>query len=244
MDGGSPIDTIFDVRTDARGRDPDSHSATLRRYHQLLWGKPLPNGAPFELDANLHHKSDLGEFWLSSDAIVHTYTGWAKPARLVEVIRQIPIDETTAFYDLACTIGAYTVFPAQVRVDGRWRLSINQARGMHPQIKDRFDLTLECIRRHYASQASPLGNAFAVYARFFGLFGDFTGFVDHFLLNDLVTGDYASVRFYTEFDDFPSDPLPAGSVAEYREYMRRSIDFIRARNARIDGYAIALDGGT
>ena len=28
-------------------------------------------------------------------------------------------------------------------------------------------------------------------------------------------------------------------MAEYREYMRRSIDFIRARNARIDGYAIA-----
>ena len=52
------------------------------------------------------------------------------------------------------------------------------------------------------------------------------------------------MRFYTEYDDFPGDPLPAGSVAEYREYMRRSIDFIRARNARIDGYATALDGGT
>jgi hypothetical protein len=52
------------------------------------------------------------------------------------------------------------------------------------------------------------------------------------------------VRYYTEFDDFPSDPLPASSVAEYREYMRRSIDFIRARNARIDGYAIVLDGST
>jgi hypothetical protein len=122
-------------------------------------------------------------------------------------------------------------------------MSINQARGMHPEIKDRFDLTLECIRRHYAGQANPLGNALAVHAGFFGLFGDFAGYVDHFLLNDLVTGDYASVRFYTEFDDFPSDPLPASSVAEYREYMRRLIDFIRARNARIDGYAIALDGG-
>ena len=80
-----------------------------------------------ELDANLHHKSDLGEFWLSSDGIVHTYAAWVKPARLVEVIGQIP--------------------------------------------------------------------------------------------------------------------LPGGSVAEYREYMRRSIDFIRARNARINGYVTALDGG-
>jgi len=29
-------------------------------------------------------------FWISSDAIVRTYTGWGRPARLVEVIRQVP----------------------------------------------------------------------------------------------------------------------------------------------------------
>ncbi len=28
----------------------------------------------FDLDAGLHHKSHLGEFWLSSDSILHTYT--------------------------------------------------------------------------------------------------------------------------------------------------------------------------
>jgi len=41
---------------------------------------------------------------------------------------------------------------------------------MHPQIKDRFDLTLECIRRHYVGQANPLGNALAVYARVSSVF--------------------------------------------------------------------------
>ncbi len=164
---------------------------------------------------------------------------------MVEVIRQVAVEETSVFYDLGCTIGAFTVFPAQVRVDGRLRMSVNQARGMHPRIKDRFDLTLECIRRHYVGQASPLGNTLATYAGFFGLFGDFAGYVDHFLLNDLVDDDYNSVRFYTESGDFLGDPLPAGSVAEYREYMRRSMDFIRARNVRIDRYAAALhDGGT
>jgi hypothetical protein len=90
MDGEPVIDTSFDVRTDAGGRDPDSHSATLRRYHQVLWSKPLPSGAKFTLDTKLHHKSDLGEFWLSSDAIVHTYLRWTRPARLVGVINQIP----------------------------------------------------------------------------------------------------------------------------------------------------------
>ena len=43
------IDTTFDFRTDANGKDPDFASPTLRRYHRLLWSKPLPSGQPFEL---------------------------------------------------------------------------------------------------------------------------------------------------------------------------------------------------
>jgi len=67
--------------------------------------------------------------------------------------------------------------------------------------------------------------------------------VDHFLLNDLVTPDSASVRFLKEFDDFVGDPLPADSVAEYREYMQRSMAFIQARNERIARYASAMIPG-
>jgi hypothetical protein len=87
------IDTSFDVRTDSGGRDPDSHSKTLRRYHQLLWSKPLPNGAPFDLDRRLRHQSALGDYWLSSDAIIHTYARWVRPTRLVNVIGQVPCQE-------------------------------------------------------------------------------------------------------------------------------------------------------
>jgi hypothetical protein len=148
MDGALVIDTSFDVRTDSGDNDPDSDSATLRRYHQLLWSKPLPSGAMFTLDAKLHHASELGQFWLSSDAITHTYIQWTKPERLVEAVGQIPREQRVAFYDLGCTVGAYTVFPTSVRIDGRWRMSINGCRGLHPRIRDRFDLTLECIRRH------------------------------------------------------------------------------------------------
>ena len=54
------IDITFDFRSDTPpGLDPDAFSPTLRKYHQLLWSKPLPNGAPFELDVAippyLHH---------------------------------------------------------------------------------------------------------------------------------------------------------------------------------------------
>jgi hypothetical protein len=51
------------------------------------------------------------------------------------------------------------------------------------------------------------------------------------------------VRFLKDFDDFTGDPLPAASVAEYREYMTRSMDFITARNERIDRYGSSLPPG-
>tara|TARA_Y100000991_G_C21828210_1_gene286915 strand:- start:236 stop:490 length:255 start_codon:yes stop_codon:yes gene_type:complete len=76
------IDTTFNVFSDTpKGRDPDKYSPTLREYHRILWSKSLPNGTPFTLTTNiphqLHHKSALGEFVLSSDAIGHTYKGVA-----------------------------------------------------------------------------------------------------------------------------------------------------------------------
>ena len=68
-----PIDITFDFRTDTpEDRDPDALSPTLRSYHKILWSKPLPDGKPFDLNDTtrlhyLHHKSELGEFFLSSD---------------------------------------------------------------------------------------------------------------------------------------------------------------------------------
>jgi hypothetical protein len=229
------------VRTDARGGDPDRYSTTLRRYHRQLWSKPLPSGAAFNLDARLHHTSELGEFWLSSDTIVHTYTRWVRPVSLVNVLAAIPSDEQIAFYDLACTVGAYLVFPFGIRVDGKQQQSINQRRGTHHQIRDRFDLTLECIRRHNTGSESPLTDVLANHADFFNLFEDFRGYVKHFLLQDLVGGDFASVRFLKDFDDFTGNAVPAASVEEYREYMTRAMAFTQARNKRIAAYATGLN---
>ncbi len=69
---GTPIDVTFDMRSDAGGRDPDSYSPTLRRYHQLLWSKPLPNGVVFDLVTDrrhsyLHHESKALGRWLQGD---------------------------------------------------------------------------------------------------------------------------------------------------------------------------------
>ncbi|HJZ61614.1 MAG TPA: hypothetical protein VKD47_05570, partial [Miltoncostaeaceae bacterium] len=135
------IDIGFDFRTDAEGKDPDSHSPTLRRYHRLLWSKRLPSGACFDLSDTyrgvyLHHQSALGEFFLSSDAVIPTFTRWLA---LKPITDQLPEVENEAFRTIAYTIGAMMVFPGNP-VDRKW--TINQARGCTRSISDRFDLTL------------------------------------------------------------------------------------------------------
>jgi hypothetical protein len=226
------IDTTYDFRTDAGGKDPDAHSPTLRRYHQLLWSKPLPSGAPFDLDVTtpdtyLHHRSELGEFGLSSDAVIPSYDRYMLMA---PILAQIGDDETEAFNTIGYTIGGMTVFPGY-RVDGR--PTLNGARGLHPRTRDRMDLTLECIRRHYRSEPSPLSATLARYCDFFALFSDFRGYADFFLLQDIVTTGAAAVQFFMPFDDFQSPAMPTDADT-YREYRRLSIEFIMARNQRID----------
>jgi hypothetical protein len=227
------IDTTFDFRTDTPlGGDPDSDSPTLRRYHQLLWSKPLRSGVPFQLDAptagcSLLHLSALGRFELSSDAVMASYTTYVEMA---PIIAQFSEDESAAFDTLGYSIGGMMVFPSN-RIDGK--MTINGARGFLRRIADRMDLTLESIRRHYRGEWSPLGATLARYADFFALFGDFGGYVDFFLLQDLVTGDGAAVHFFMPFDDFSSPAKPRDADA-YREFRRLSIEFIEARNRRID----------
>ena len=130
---GEAIDITFDFRSDTPpGKDPDALSPTLRRYHQLLWSKPLPSGAPFELDVTtpgtyLHHRSELGEFGLSSDAVIPSFS---RASELAHIIGQIPEVETEAFNRVGYTIGGMMVFPCY-RVDRK--MTINGARGFHPQ---------------------------------------------------------------------------------------------------------------
>jgi hypothetical protein len=226
------IDITFDFRSDTPpGKDPDESSPTLRRYHQLLWSKPLPSGKPFELDVTtpyvyLHHRSELGEFFLSSDAMIPTFR-W-----LGHIVDQLPEDEREAFMRIGYTIGDMIIFPGNC-VDGK--MTLNGARGFHPRIKDRFDLTLECVRRHYLDEPNPLGTTTARYADFFGLFGDFPGYVEFFHLQDLVNEVNSTVKFFTPFEDFTRSPLP-GTLEAYLSYRRSAIEFIESRNRRIAAY--------
>ena len=225
------LDITFDFRSDAKGKDPDVSSPTLRRYHQKLWSKSLPSGAQFALDTNaprayLHHKSALGEFFLASDSVIPTFT---RHVRMAPVVGGVPLEQREEFLRLSYTIGGMMVFPGN-KVDGK--MTINGARGCHPLIRDRFDLTVECIRRHYSGDPNPLSDVLCRYDAFFRLFGDFRGYVDFFYLQDIVSDSASAVRFATEFNDFKSSVVPR-NVDEYVKYMQATESFIRGRNARI-----------
>ena len=46
------IDITFDFRSDAKGKDPDTHSPMLNMYHRVLWSKKTPNGEVMDLHSN------------------------------------------------------------------------------------------------------------------------------------------------------------------------------------------------
>jgi hypothetical protein len=185
----------------------------------------LSSGTVFDLDFKdvyLYHKSSLGEFFLSSDTMTNTYFGWIIEG-MDEIIKEIPANEMTEFVYVANTIGNRIIFPCR-------KNSINQQRNRVGKIRDRFDFTLECIRRYYSGETSPLTCTIQNDSNFFKLFHDFRGYVNFFLLQDLVSDDYKAVKYWLK--DFDSDPLPANKD-EYLEYKEKSIEFISKRNDRI-----------
>lgn len=199
----------------------------------MLWSKPLPNGKMFELrddkkGAYLYHQSELGEFYLGSDAITHSYRNQIRKKWLTE---QIP-NEVNELFDTGSTIGAYIVFPNS-RIDGKQ--TINQARGINSLIDDRFDLTLECIGRFYSGKTNPLFDTLLRYRNFFDLFDNFPGYVHFFFLDDLIDKNNR-IKFYLPFNDFRTRPS-FSDVNQYLMYKEKVTAFIQARNKRIENYA-------
>jgi hypothetical protein len=226
------IDIKFDFRSDSAGRDPDSSSPTLKRYHIFLWSKQLPTGEVFKLTEGglakyLLYKDGERAHHLSSDSIVNSYGSRKNPPR---VIKEVSTDLIQSFISLNSTIGGFILFPGN-QIEGAF--TINQDRGINPVIADRFDLTLECIRRYFENEESPLQKTLKRYESFFTLFKDFKGYVDFFLLNDLVTENYSEIAYFNKiYGLFETSPIPA-IKDEYLMYRENSMQFTINRNKRI-----------
>src|SRR5262249_53520749 len=150
----------------------------------------------------LHHLSELGEFWLTSDAVIPFWSRWPKMKHLIDQIPEVEVEECNR---IGYTIGGMMGFPGD-KIGSA--MTINGARGCNSRIADRFDLTVECIRCPYLGESSPLADTLGRYADFFDLFGDFAGYVDFFHLQDLVDEVSSTVKFFTPFEEFTASPLP------------------------------------
>lgn len=226
----------------AGGGDPDQACERLYLWHQALCTRPVAGVGSFEIEVTYDYAyglslrtTDRATFRLGSDGIIPTWStaGWTSrfAPELVAEIEQ----DTDDFFRLASTIGGYVLFPRNG--EGQTGQTINQARGVHRQIADRFDLTLECIRRHYLDPEldSPLAHRLNYYGDFFALFGDFDTYVRFFLLDDLVTPDRGGVWSLLDDEVVTDFPLPAYATTprHYATFRVNSIRFVRARNKRI-----------
>ena len=231
------IDNTFDFRRDVKpNADPDKESKKLLSYHKYLWSKKLPNGQMFELsdtepDNYLFHKSKLGKFSMSSDGIGVSFINRKD---MNEIVSQISEKRKEEILSIVYSLGGFIIFPSnKIMINGKKRLTINGERGWNRRIVDRFDLTLECIRRYYLNINNPLQQTLRRYEKFFQLFQNFRGYVEFFLLQDLVKSKFTEIKFFLNFDaKFPSRPLPK-SLEEYNQYINNNLNFIIKRRNRM-----------
>ena len=241
------IDTSFDFTSDSPkywdgfwkkndglgcgGSDPDNASPTLQKYHKKLWSKELPNGEFMDL------KMGSGPYYLTwknfrfgSDAIIVSFRYKKYKYMINQVFASVP-DYKKYFEDIirrAYTIGGMIIFPKHPS-------SMNQNKGTNMLVSDRWDLTLECIRRWYNGENSPLYETIERDKDFYNLFVNFKGFVDFFFLQDCVSDDYAKVDIWCGNANFKESALPK-TLEHYFEFINKEFDFLNKRNARIKGY--------
>lgn len=215
----------------AGGSDPDVASKTLQKYHSILWSKQLPNGEIMKLcEGRGSNYLTWDRFRFGSDSIVTSFR-YNKYRYMIEKIKQY-IPDYKMFMEnyirKGYTIGGSIIFPKRTA-------GINQTRGCNNRIKDRWDLTLECIRRFYNYEESPLTNCLTQDKDFFELFENFKGYVDYFFLQDCVTDDYNTVKFWIGDGEFSNYPLPQ-SPKEYVSFIEKELEFVEKRNKRIEQY--------
>ncbi len=225
------IDINFDFREESKGKDPDRWSPTLQEYHRIVWSKSLPNGRMFTLNKTsqnrLYHNSELGEFYLSSDM---AFYGFIRKCHRTEfIVSQVSETEIKNFEKLTLnTLGGTMIWPS-IKIENK--MTINGARGFNRQIADRLDLTLECVRRYYLEEESPLYEVFKRYSLFFSLFNSFNEYIDFFLLQDFID-EQEQVKFSLPFDDFKHSSFPK-TIDEYLQYKTHTTDLVNSRNKRI-----------
>lgn len=245
-----PLDPYFDFQEEANTPDyeygspltdkydSDRWSPTLQKYHQLLWSKSLPDGRQALLVPSSQNRLEMhvgsSSILLSSDRAVPSFLKRKKVMAAHDLAGEERVAE---FHRLADTMGGIIIWPSQ-KV-GPY-MTINGQRGFHGRIADRLDLTLECVRRYYSKEESPLSATLGRYSNYFDLFSNFSGYVNFFLFQDWVSSDYSTVKSALPIVNFERSGLPK-TASEHISYMNKSEEMVRARNERISEYVANME---
>jgi hypothetical protein len=183
--------------------DPDATSKKLYEAHEFLC-KLQGFKVSISEDNDYELVIDGKNIRLSSDSIMSIYWHWSgkrypykNMQEIIEKIsselqkkseynkRNIPFKEFIKSYlQKANTIGGFVVFPKH------YLPTVNTERGRSGKIRDRFDLTLECIRRayqygdFYCEDDNPLFGLPEEDKEFFRMFGSFENYAKFFCLNE------------------------------------------------------------
>ncbi len=222
------INVSFNFNADTPyGKDPDTYSHSLHSYHRVLWTRKLPNGEKFNLKESIkapYYLFDEVNSKYSSDSLVQSFK---KKTISFSIKTQ---QKANKIREKGRTIGGYIIFPAY-RIDNKQ--TINAARGFHPKIRDRFDLTLECIRLYYEGNVtSPLTNTLNLYKDFLNKFVSFKEYVKFFYLDPFVDESYNRVTFLLDFKGFNNNAIPTNEN-EYLNYLDRVEETIEKRTQLI-----------
>ena len=262
--------------------DPDACSERLYEAHGLLWKKQKELSA-FEnvTDVDIYKKSiwlKEPSIELSSDSFVSIYWHWKSMKtviskvqedtnriekendNLIEKLNKLVITDKCSdkefslykkfighYLQYANTIGGFIVFP-------KISNSINVRRGnRYGSIKDRFDLTLECIRRLYQQEYfddkkdNPLFGISKEEKAFFRMFGSFEKYTEFFCLNkswvengkvlNLLYDENKdkterNVKTLDEWDFNQQKPLPQDPT-EWWTFYDNIMSHLKARNQQI-----------
>ena len=233
----------FDKRVDLTDYDPDTKSLKLMHHLYELYKEDKGNGCFLQglIESN---ENDL---YIET---VDIHLGCDSIANLLN-IDALLIDNNSrrTYCTLANTLGAKIIFPK----NGKGCFSINNARNC--KVVDRFDYTLECIRRYYNGEESRLNDVFLLEKnkKFFNLFRNkdndsgkdaFKNYVNFFFLNDLVSDDFEKVKFFINTDEDTENRQKLinfeNSISKYpykiedwRELYKETMLFVIKRNLRI-----------
>ena len=221
--------------------DPDAFSERLYDFYETIW-----NSQRQKLNLNLPEVQKVwnGQAWelvgvadkslrLGTDSVMSIYWHRCDMRGFIAQLIEAKGDDFKHFIrdylQDANTTGGFMLFP-------RHRQSLNQARGVNAVINDRFDFTLECIRRNYLQQDNPLQAALDNDKAFFDSFGTFEKYVDFFCLNNswVKDGQVFNLMDNKSLENYNFDKNPLPTKDNWWGFYNNIMERLSSRNEQIE----------